>query len=139
MSQSVCALRPRLFHCKKHDLAVYIQHCDLLCVVPCSLCMSSVPAHRLTHAAAWLHLGIVPVHRGHVSSAAEAGASGGALSAHLSPCADWDKCLGCNVKGYAFGMKHAARAMILHKKEGSIINVASISAWIAQPGWCLRD
>ena len=61
-----------------------------------------------------------------------------ALSAQLSPCADWDKCLGCNVKGYAFGMKHAARAMILHKEEGSIINVASISAWIAQPGWCLR-
>ena len=56
----------------------------------------------------------------------------------MSPFADWDKCLGCNVKGYAFGMKHAARAMILHKEEGSIINVASISAWIAQPGWCLK-
>eukprot|EP00891_Asterochloris_glomerata_P003817 jgi/Astpho2/3817/Aster-x1174 len=49
--------------------------------------------------------------------------------------ADWDKCLGCNVKGYAFGMKHAAKAMMLHKEEGSIINVASISAWIAQPGF----
>ena len=61
-----------------------------------------------------------------------------ALSAQLSLCADWDKCLGCNVKGYAFGMKHAARAMILHREEGSIINVASISAWIAQPGWCPR-
>ena len=71
---------------------------------------------------------------------ADADAPGCALRGPLlSPCADWDKCLGCNVKGYAFGMKHAAKAMMLHEEEGSIINVASISAWIAQPGWCLTD
>lgn len=65
--------------------------------------------------------------------------------------ADWDKALGINVKGYAAGIKHASRAMLnyrqqVHSSESSsrdpkadstpgqaIVNVSSISAFIAQP------
>ena len=42
--------------------------------------------------------------------------------------------LGTNVKGYAYGIKHAARAM-LSQKAGAIVNIASTSAYVAQPGF----
>lgn len=47
---------------------------------------------------------------------------------------DLDRSLGVNVKGYAFTMKHAIPAM----KEvggGAIVNLSSISAFCAQPGF----
>ncbi len=66
--------------------------------------------------------------------------------------ADWDLALGVNVKGYAFGIKHASLAMIKHRQAcskdasnaavmemsdlgHSIVNVSSISAFMAQPGF----
>ena len=52
-------------------------------------------------------------------------------------CADWDKVLGVNVKGYAFGVKHAAQAMIKAQRPDSvqsIIMISSISSQVAQPG-----
>ena len=65
--------------------------------------------------------------------------------------ADWDLALGVNVKGYAFGIKHASLAMIKYRQDhpdhpGSshdipsdlghaIVNVSSISAFMAQPGF----
>ncbi|DBB05614.1 hypothetical protein WJX77_002224 [Trebouxia sp. C0004] len=65
--------------------------------------------------------------------------------------ADWDLALGVNVKGYAFGIKHASIAMIKQRQEAgknnrldsqvladlghAIVNVSSISAFMAQPGF----
>ncbi|MBI2191822.1 MAG: glucose 1-dehydrogenase [Planctomycetes bacterium] len=48
--------------------------------------------------------------------------------------ADWDRVLGVNVKGYAFCAKYAAREM-RKRGGGSIVNLASISAFIAQPAF----
>lgn len=56
-------------------------------------------------------------------------------------CADWDRVLSVNVKGYSFMLKHAARLMKSNggndtgQPGGAIINVASISGWIGQPGF----
>ena len=56
-------------------------------------------------------------------------------------CADWDRVLSVNVKGYSFMLKHAARLMKNNggndtgQPGGAIINVASISGWIGQPGF----
>jgi len=44
---------------------------------------------------------------------------------------DWDKILAVNVKGYAFCIKHTLPHMIKQRK-GSIVNIASISGFIAQ-------
>ena len=68
----------------------------------------------------------------------------------LSPV-DWDLALGVNVKGFAFGIKHASLAMIKLRESScsslssdeaavldlghSIVNVSSISAFMAQPGF----
>jgi len=65
--------------------------------------------------------------------------------------ADWDLALAVNVKGYAFGIKHASKAMIKQRQEAgnnrrpdseiladlghAIVNVSSISAFMAQPGF----
>ena len=65
--------------------------------------------------------------------------------------ADWNLALGVNIKGYAFGIKHASLAMIKQKEARcsklapdetavldlghSIVNVSSISAFMAQPGF----
>lgn len=65
--------------------------------------------------------------------------------------ADWDLALGVNVKGYAFGIKHASLAMIKYRQDHpdhpsssheipsdlghAIVNVSSISAFMAQPGF----
>ncbi|KAK9816236.1 hypothetical protein WJX74_006702 [Apatococcus lobatus] len=54
---------------------------------------------------------------------------------------DWDRVLSVNVKGYSFMLKHAARLMKQNGGNdhghpgGAIINVASISGWIGQPGF----
>jgi len=48
---------------------------------------------------------------------------------------DWDKVLAVNVKGYAFCAKYAVTQMKKQKTGGSIINVASISSFIAQPSF----
>jgi NAD(P)-dependent dehydrogenase (short-subunit alcohol dehydrogenase family) len=45
--------------------------------------------------------------------------------------AEWDKVLSVNVKGAAFCAKYAAEAMI-RGGSGAIVNVSSISGWIAQ-------
>ena len=50
-------------------------------------------------------------------------------------CADWDRVLGTNVKGTAFAIKHTARAMIEAQTAGSIVNIASTSASVAQPAF----
>lgn len=47
---------------------------------------------------------------------------------------DWDRALGVNVKGYAFMAKHVMPLMKA-KRSGSIINVGSISSFIAQPAF----
>jgi len=44
---------------------------------------------------------------------------------------DWDKVFAVNVKGYAFCSKHAAP--YLRKQGGAIINIASVSSFVAQP------
>ncbi|KAL3142369.1 hypothetical protein ABBQ38_002706 [Trebouxia sp. C0009 RCD-2024] len=65
--------------------------------------------------------------------------------------ADWDLALGVNVKGYAFGIKHASLQMIKQREHScsnlspdeaavldlghAIVNVSSISAFMAQPGF----
>jgi len=65
--------------------------------------------------------------------------------------ADWDLALAVNVKGYAFGIKHASIAMIKQRQEAgknsrpdsetledlghAIVNVSSISAFMAQPAF----
>lgn len=65
--------------------------------------------------------------------------------------ADWDLALGVNVKGYAFGIKHASLQMIKQRESScsnltpeeaavldmghAIVNVSSISAFMAQPGF----
>ena len=49
--------------------------------------------------------------------------------------ADWDQVLGTNVKGTSFATKHAARAMVAAKTAGAIVNIASTSAFVAQPGF----
>ncbi|KAK9853597.1 hypothetical protein WJX84_007111 [Apatococcus fuscideae] len=55
--------------------------------------------------------------------------------------ADWDRVLSVNVKGYSFMIKHAARLLKTNGGTdkapcgGSIINIASISGWIGQPGF----
>jgi len=46
----------------------------------------------------------------------------------------WDQALSVNVKGYAFLAKHVVPIM-KEKKRGSIINVGSISSFIAQPAF----
>ncbi|KAK9853596.1 hypothetical protein WJX84_007111 [Apatococcus fuscideae] len=54
---------------------------------------------------------------------------------------DWDRVLSVNVKGYSFMIKHAARLLKTNGGTdkapcgGSIINIASISGWIGQPGF----
>jgi NAD(P)-dependent dehydrogenase (short-subunit alcohol dehydrogenase family) len=50
-------------------------------------------------------------------------------SVHTNTEAIWDLVLGINVKGVAFGCKHAIPAMI-DAGGGSIINVASFVAWM---------
>lgn len=50
-------------------------------------------------------------------------------SVHTNTEAVWDLVLGINVKGVAFGCKHAIPAMI-ESGGGSIINVASFVAWM---------
>ena len=61
-----------------------------------------------------------------------------AQSAGQTPCtartADWERVLGTNVKGYSFAIKHVGRAM-LAQKSGAIVNIASTSAFVAQPGF----
>lgn len=42
--------------------------------------------------------------------------------------------LGVNVKGYAYGMKHSIPVMAA-TGGGSIVNLASISSWVAQPAF----
>ena len=49
--------------------------------------------------------------------------------------ADWDQVLGTNVRGTSFATKHAARAMIADKTAGAIVNIASTSAFVAQPAF----
>ncbi len=46
---------------------------------------------------------------------------------------DWDKVLSINVKGYAFCMKHVVPHM--KRQGGSIVNIGSISSFIAQPAF----
>ena len=85
-----------------------------------------------------------------------------ALQAHAVPvpdisyeacrlAADWDLALGVNIKGYAFGIKHASLEMIRQRQSRcsnlspeetavldlghAIVNVSSISAFMAQPGF----
>ena len=48
--------------------------------------------------------------------------------------ADWDRVLSVNVKGYAFTMKHAIPCM-RGRGGGSIVNIASISSYRAQPSF----
>lgn len=45
---------------------------------------------------------------------------------------DWDKILSVNIKGYAFAAKHSA-PLLRVKGKGAIVNIASISSFIAQP------
>lgn len=47
---------------------------------------------------------------------------------------DWDCVLNTNVKGYSFAIKHAGKAMGA-RKSGAIVNIASTSAFVAQPGF----
>ncbi|CAL8468178.1 g7717 [Coccomyxa elongata] len=56
--------------------------------------------------------------------------------AHATEVTDeeWDRVLGTNVKGYSWGIKHAGRAMMA-QKCGAIVNIASTSAFVAQPGF----
>jgi len=55
--------------------------------------------------------------------------------------AELDAAFATNVKGYAFGVKHAARAMQRNPGDarkltaGAIVNVASTSGFVAQPGF----
>ena len=42
--------------------------------------------------------------------------------------------LGTNVKGYSFAIKHVGRAMMA-QACGAIVNIASTSAFVAQPGF----
>jgi len=46
----------------------------------------------------------------------------------------WDRAFSVNVKGYAFMAKHTIPVM-KEKKSGSIVNVGSISSFIAQPAF----
>lgn len=46
----------------------------------------------------------------------------------------WDRVLGVNVKGYAHMVKHAL-SYLRHSTAASIVNVASISSFIAQPNF----
>ncbi len=48
--------------------------------------------------------------------------------------ADWDRALGVNVKGYAFCSKYAV-PHIRKRGGGAIVNVASVSGFIAQPAF----
>jgi NAD(P)-dependent dehydrogenase (short-subunit alcohol dehydrogenase family) len=45
---------------------------------------------------------------------------------------DWDRILGVNVKGYAFCAKHAI-PHLRRRGGGAIVNVGSVSSFIAQP------
>ena len=56
------------------------------------------------------------------------------MRAGLPAAADWERVLGTNVKGYYFAIKHAGRAMAA-RKSGAIVNIASTSAFVAQPGF----
>eukprot|EP01102_Stenamoeba_stenopodia_P004189 TRINITY_DN1440_c0_g1_i1.p1 TRINITY_DN1440_c0_g1~~TRINITY_DN1440_c0_g1_i1.p1 ORF type:complete len:258 (-),score=54.18 TRINITY_DN1440_c0_g1_i1:97-870(-) len=48
---------------------------------------------------------------------------------------DWDTVLAVNVKGYALMAKHVIPVM-KDKKSGSIVNIGSISSFVAQPAFC---
>lgn len=52
--------------------------------------------------------------------------------------ADWDRVLAVNVKGYAFCAKYAAPQM-RKRGGGAIVNLASISSFIAQPAFALYN
>mmetsp|Transcript_4536 Transcript_4536/g.14643 ORF Transcript_4536/g.14643 Transcript_4536/m.14643 type:complete len:260 (+) Transcript_4536:22-801(+) len=47
---------------------------------------------------------------------------------------DWDKVLSVNVKGYAFAMKHAT-PHLRRAGGGAVVNMGSISSFIAQPAF----
>ena len=72
------------------------------------------------------------------------------LTEMLMAAADWDSALSINLKGYAFGMKHASQAMIDQAKQAAdkeatnnssedtrsqyaIVNLSSTAGVIAQP------
>jgi NAD(P)-dependent dehydrogenase (short-subunit alcohol dehydrogenase family) len=48
---------------------------------------------------------------------------------------DWDRALTINVKGFALCIKHVARTMQGTGRGGSIINMGSISSFVAQPAF----
>ena len=56
------------------------------------------------------------------------------MIARPAPATDWERVLGTNVKGYSFAIKHAGRAMAA-RRSGAIVNIASTSAFVAQPGF----
>jgi NAD(P)-dependent dehydrogenase (short-subunit alcohol dehydrogenase family) len=47
----------------------------------------------------------------------------------------WDRVFSVNVKGYAFACKHAHPYLKNSRKGPSIVNMASISSFVAQPGF----
>lgn len=51
---------------------------------------------------------------------------------------DWDKILGVNLKGYAFCAKYAVPSM-RKRGGGAIVNIASISSFVAQPEFFLYN
>jgi NAD(P)-dependent dehydrogenase (short-subunit alcohol dehydrogenase family) len=51
---------------------------------------------------------------------------------------DWDRILGVNVKGYAFSAKYAVPEM-RKRGGGAIVNVGSISSFVAQPAFVLYN
>jgi NAD(P)-dependent dehydrogenase (short-subunit alcohol dehydrogenase family) len=63
--------------------------------------------------------------------------------------ASWDRILGVNLKGYAFCAKHliplmadsanAASSEAAGREGGAIVNVASVGAGWARPGWTQYD
>lgn len=61
-----------------------------------------------------------------------AGLSGNGL-VHKIPEADWDMCFDVNVKG-TFLLCKAVVPIMLEQKQGQIINIASLSAWIRGAG-----
>jgi NAD(P)-dependent dehydrogenase (short-subunit alcohol dehydrogenase family) len=47
----------------------------------------------------------------------------------------WDRVLGVNVKGYAYVVKHALPLLRRSQRSPSIVNLGSISSFIAQPAF----
>ena len=47
----------------------------------------------------------------------------------------WDRIFAVNVKGYAFMCKHAHPYLKMSQQNPSIVNLASISSFVAQPGF----